>query len=147
MFKNYQQLALQESKNALKNGEVPVGAVAVCDGVVIARAYNRSEEHRNKTLHAEMVIIDELRKIYGNTHFFGKNISIYVTLEPCCMCLSAMSMCGIKCIYYMLEDVKFGGVSRIFTESSSYFKPDIYYIYNEEYHVLLKEFFENIRNS
>lgn len=146
MFKSYAYFAINEAKKALKNNEVPVGAVAVYNGVVIAKAYNRVEKRRDKTAHAEMILIEKLRKIFQTTHFFNLEISVYITLEPCCMCTSALSICGVKNIFYLLEDEKFGGVKRVFM-NSAYFLPNFYYTYNEEYHHILQSFFQKLRNS
>jgi tRNA(Arg) A34 adenosine deaminase TadA len=102
------------------------------------------EQKKDKTAHAEMLIIQKLRKKFGTTHFFGLNVSVYVTLEPCCMCVSALAMCGVQSVFYMLEDKKFGGVNKVFV-NSAYFMPNFYLVYNEEYRKIIHNFFQGIR--
>jgi len=144
MFKNYSKVLIKEAKKALNCAEVPVGAIAVCNGSIIARAYNKVEQKKDKTAHAEMLLIQKLRKKFGTTHFFGLNVSVYVTLEPCCMCVSALAMCGVQSVFYMLEDKKFGGVNKVFV-NSAYFMPNFYLVYNEEYRKIIHNFFQGIR--
>ena len=145
MFKNYIQILNNMSQEFAKLGEVPVACVAVLDGKIIASSGNLVEKKKNKMLHAEMVVLYKLQKKFKTTNFLNLNLSLYITLEPCCMCASAISMCGIRNVFYMLEDKKFGGVSRIYTERSAYFKPNFFLIENKEYCDILKEFFKDKR--
>lgn len=140
MFKNYPQKLIEEAKKAMDFGEVPVSAIAVQEGKIIATAINEVEKQKNKIAHAEIVLLQNLHKILQTTHFFGMNISVFVSLEPCCMCVSAFAMCGIENIYYLLEDEKFGGVGKVFN-GTAYFKPNFYLLYSWEYEDMLKKFF------
>jgi tRNA(adenine34) deaminase len=144
MFKNYSKVLIKEAKKALNYEEVPVSAIAVYEEKIIAKSYNKVEQKKDKTAHAEILLIQKLRKKFGTTHFFGLNISVYVTLEPCCMCVSVLAMCGIQNVFYMLEDEKFGGINKVFV-NSAYFMPNFYLVYNEEYHKILQNFFQSIR--
>lgn len=145
MFKNYADILIDEATKARNLGEVPISAIAVHNGVVVAKARNAVEEKQNKTAHAEMLLIEKLREIFKTTHFFDIEMSVYITLEPCCMCVSALAMCGVKNIFYMLEDEKFGGVDKVFM-NSAYFKPNFYLVYNEDYRQILQRFFQNKRS-
>lgn len=144
MFKNYNKILLHAAQKAFSSGEVPVSAIAVMQGKVIAKTYNNVETAKDKTAHAEILLLRKIQKKLGYSNFTNDNISVHVTLEPCCMCMAALSMCGIKTIFYFLEEPKFGG-SRIFTSQSAYFKPDIYHTPNAKYETLFKSFFEKLR--
>jgi tRNA(adenine34) deaminase len=145
MFNNFSDILLKLAKKAAKNGEIPIACIAVLDGNIIAKAYNLVEKRKNKMAHAEMIVLEKLRKKFNTTHFFGMKISLYITLEPCCMCISAISMCGIENVFYMLEDKKIGGIERIYTENSSYFKPNLFLVEAPQYEKLLIDFFKNLR--
>ena len=80
----YMKMAIEEAKKALQEGEVPVGAVVVCDGEVIARARNEREERKAATAHAEILAIEEASKKLGRWRL--SDCTIYVTKEPCPMC-------------------------------------------------------------
>lgn len=145
MFNNFDKILLKLAKKAVKNGEIPIACIAVLDGKIIAKAHNLVEKRKNKMAHAEIIVLEKLRKKFNTTHFFGMKISFYITLEPCCMCVSAISMCGIENVFYMLEDKKIGGIERIYTQNSSYFKPNFFVIASEEYSNLLLDFFKSLR--
>lgn len=146
MFKNYTAVLLREAIKALNKNEIPVSALAVHSGKIVAKAHNRTVKKQDKTAHAEMLLIKKLQKKFKTTHFFDINISVYITLEPCCMCVTALAMCGVKNVFYMLEDEKFGGINKVFVDTA-YFKPNFYFVYNDEYHKLLQNFFQKQRNT
>ncbi|KAG4959132.1 hypothetical protein AAZX31_13G083600 [Glycine max] len=116
----FMELAIQQAKLALDVLEVPVGCVIVEDGKVIASGRNRTTETRNATRHAEMEAIDVL---LGQWQKHGlsmsevaekfSNCSLYVTCEPCIMCASALSILGIKEVFYGCSNDKFGGCGSI----------------------------------
>lgn len=116
----FMELALEQARFALENLEVPIGCVIVEDGRVIASGRNRPTETRNATRHAEMEAIDflldkwqkdGLDKIQVADHF--SKCDLYVTCEPCIMCASALSILGIREVYYGCANDKFGGCGSI----------------------------------
>jgi tRNA(adenine34) deaminase len=144
MFESFMNNALLEAKKAFSINEIPVGCVISHNGQIIAHAHNMVENHSDKTAHAEMIALNIARKHFGTHNFQGLNLSLYSTLEPCCMCMAAISMHQISKVYFSCEDQKFGG-TRIWLNNSSYFKPEIVHIHNEESEMLLKRFFESRR--
>ena len=145
MFNNFSVILLKLAKKAQNLGEIPIACIAVVDGKIIAQAHNLVEKRQNKMAHAEMIVLEKLRKKFKTTHFFGMKISLYITLEPCCMCISAISMCGIENVFYMLEDKKIGGIERVYTQNSSYFKPSFFVNQSQKYEKLLLDFFNKLR--
>jgi tRNA(adenine34) deaminase len=103
---HYMQEALKEAEIALEQGEVPVGAVIVCNRRIIARAYNQTEKLNDVTAHAEMIAITSAANYLGSKYL--KDCSLYVTLEPCAMCAAAIGMAQLKTICYGAEDPKKG---------------------------------------
>lgn len=143
-------LALDEARRAADRGEVPVGAVVVApDGTVVARAGNRTRELADPTAHAEMLVIREACRATGSERLTG--FSLYVTLEPCPMCATAISFARIRRLYYGASDPKGGGVEygpRIFAQPTCHHVPEIYSGIGEaEASRLLKEFFEARRGT
>jgi tRNA(adenine34) deaminase len=102
----WMQIAIQEAIKAEKDGEVPVGAVLVKDGLVIAKAHNQPISTNDATAHAEIQLIRAAGKIQENYRLTGA--SLYVTLEPCAMCLGAIMHARIKRIIYGAYDSKTG---------------------------------------
>jgi len=102
----WMQIAIQEAIKAEKDDEVPVGAVLVKDGLVIAKAHNQPISTNDATAHAEIQLIRAAGKIQGNYRLTGT--TLYVTLEPCAMCLGAMMHARIKRIVYGAHDPKTG---------------------------------------
>ena len=102
----WMQIAIHEAIKAEKEGEVPVGAVLVKDGLVIAKAHNQPISTNDATAHAEIQLIRAAGKIQENYRLTGT--SLYVTLEPCAMCLGAMMHARIERIIYGAHDPKTG---------------------------------------
>ena len=102
----WMQIAIHEAIKAEKEDEVPVGAVLVKDGLVIAKAHNQPISTNDATAHAEIQLIRAAGKIQGNYRLTGT--TLYVTLEPCAMCLGAMIHARIKRIVYGAHDLKTG---------------------------------------
>ncbi|XP_038699486.1 tRNA-specific adenosine deaminase TAD2-like isoform X3 [Tripterygium wilfordii] len=124
------ELALEQAKNALQFLEVPVGCVIVEEGKVIAAGRNRTTETRNATRHAEMEAIDILLEQWQKDRLSELEVSekfskcnLYVTCEPCIMCAAALSILGIKEVYYGCANDKFGGCGSIFSLHLSSFEP------------------------
>jgi tRNA(Arg) A34 adenosine deaminase TadA len=146
---HFMQLALSEAQLAFDQGEVPVGCVIVdpVRGAVIASAHNLCEQEKNANLHAEILAINEACKILDSKNL--SDLDLYVTLEPCTMCASAIANSRIGRIYYGAADEKQGAVEngvRFFTSDSCFHRPEIYSgIKSQESEDLLKEFFKSIR--
>lgn len=101
-------LALKEAEKAALEDEVPVGAVVVCDDKVIARAHNQRDKKNLTYAHAEMLAIIKANKKLGSWRM--PECDIYITLEPCIMCMGAIIQSRIKNIYYGAKDPKGGAV-------------------------------------
>ena len=98
--------ALKEAAKALEIGEVPVGAVVVCQNRIIARAHNQTEKLTDATAHAEMLAITSAANYLGSK--FLEECILYVTLEPCLMCASALKWARIATLVYGASDPKAG---------------------------------------
>ena len=135
--------ALAEAEAAARRGEVPVGAVIVHEGKVIARAGNRTRECNDPTAHAEIVAIREACARLDSERLVGADL--YVTLEPCAMCAAAISFARIRRLYFGAGDEKGGAVTngaRFYTQRTCHHAPDVYPGIGEaEAAVLLKDFF------
>jgi tRNA(Arg) A34 adenosine deaminase TadA len=107
----FMELAYKQALIAQKNNEVPVGAVAVLDNEVIAKAYNKKETKKNPTRHAEMELIDKCCKKLQSKYL--SEVTFYVTLEPCVMCAGALVHARIKRLVYGSTDSKFGGIESV----------------------------------
>lgn len=104
------KIALNEARRALAMDEVPVGAVIMKNGVLIAASYNTMHHTHNPLLHAEMSVIQMALEKLGENHLRG--CDLYVTLEPCCMCAGAMELSGISRLYFGAYDIKMGQVDH-----------------------------------
>lgn len=127
MFNSYMDLAFEEAKSAADRGEVPVGAVLVKDNQIIARAGNRTMEQNDPTAHAEMLAIRAGCALLGSQRLSG--CDLYVTLEPCPMCATAISFARIRRLYYGAVDEKTGGAEsgvRYFSHPTCHHAPETY---------------------
>ena len=142
-FRSYMDIALDEARAAGARGEVPVGAVVVQGGEVVARAGNRTRELADPTAHAEILAIRAACAFMGSERLASADL--YVTLEPCPMCAGAISAARIARLYYGADDPKSGGVAvgaRVFSHPQCHHTPEIYDgIAAAEAEGLLKEFF------
>lgn len=109
---DFMQLAIEEARAAAASGEVPIGALLVHDGNVIARAGNRTIRDCDPTAHAEMVVIREAAGHFANYRMPGS--TLYVTIEPCSMCAGAIIQARIPRIVYGADDPKGGAVRSCF---------------------------------
>ena len=145
----YMEMALLEAEAAFKRGEVPVGAVVVDGdtGEVLARAGNRTEERNDPTAHAELLAIRNAATKRGSARL--SNCDLYVTLEPCAMCATAMSFARIRRLYFGAFDAKMGGVEHgphMFNQPTCHHAPEVYGGINETAAAeLLKTFFREKR--
>ena len=109
----FMRLALREAKRAAKEDEVPVGAVIVKDGEVIARAHNKKEKNGCAVDHAEILAIKKATKKLGNWWLEG--CTLYVTLEPCAMCAGAIVNSRLAKVVYGAKDPRFGFLGSLAT--------------------------------
>jgi tRNA(Arg) A34 adenosine deaminase TadA len=119
--------ALAEAETAAARNEVPVGAVLVERGQILATAGNRTRELNDPTAHAEMLAIRAACAAVGSERL--PDADLYVTLEPCPMCAAAISFARIRRLYYGALDPKGGGVEhgpRIFSQPSCHHAPELY---------------------
>lgn len=139
--------ALEEARKAFEKGEVPVGAVLVRNGEVLASSGNQTRINHDPTQHAEMLVIQQACKKLQSERLF--ECDLYVTLEPCAMCAAAISFARIRRLYFAASDPKGGAVEhgpRFFDQPTCHHKPDIYSSINEsESSFLLKDFFQSKR--
>lgn len=109
---SYMRLALAEAEAALAEDEVPIGAVVVHEGRVVASAHNQREQLRDPTAHAEMIAITQAAEAIGDWRLEG--CALYVTLEPCVMCAGAILLARVPLVVYGAGDPKAGAVSTLF---------------------------------
>lgn len=152
MIKNSEQIkfmkeALKEAKKAYDKEEIPVGAVIVKDGKIIARGYNRKEEKTDTTKHAEIIVIQKASKKLGAWRL--KDCEMYVTLEPCAMCAGALIQSRIKKLYIGTMDYKTGACGSVLNLLKDYKFNHIveveYDVMKEECEKILKDFFKTLR--
>lgn len=151
IFQNNNMLvALEEAEKAYKKKEIPVGCViADQNGKIISKAHNLVEQKNNPNFHAEILAINIACDIIGSKNLSDYNL--YVTLEPCTMCASAIANARIKKLYYGASDKKQGAVEngvRFYTSSSCFHKPEIYsHLMVDKSEKLLKNFFSSLRKN
>lgn len=141
--------AIKEAEKALEIGEVPVGAIIVRNGEIIARAHNLRETGRNPIYHAEMLAIDQAAKKLGGWRLIG--CEIYVTLEPCSMCTGAIIQSRIERLYIGTNDLKTGACGgKINLLEPGLFNHTVkveFGILKEDCANLIKSFFKKLRNK
>ncbi|MGD1886096.1 MAG: nucleoside deaminase [Cohaesibacteraceae bacterium] len=143
------ELALDEAREAAARDEVPVGAVLLMDGKVIASNGNRTRQLLDPTAHAEMLVIREAAQVLGQERLTGADL--YVTLEPCAMCAAAISHARIRRVYFAAGDPKMGAVThgpRFFDQPTCHHAPEVYDgIGERDASALLKAFFAGKRGA
>jgi len=143
--------ALKEAEKAVEERarEVPVGAVAVRDGKIIARAHNLKETLDDPTAHAELLVLREAAKVVGDWRL--TEVTIYTTLEPCAMCAGAMIQARVKRLVYGASDPRMGAVeSKVRLLEPGLFNHDVEVrggVLAEECAKLVKSFFRRIREE
>ena len=144
---SFMDLALEQAEIAGRAGEVPVGCVIVRDGIVIARAGNRTLTDRDPTAHAEILALREAARVTGGERL--TDCDLYVTLEPCAMCAGAISFARIERLYFAAADEKGGAVengTRFFSSATCHHRPEVYSGIQESRAIaLLTEFFRKRR--
>lgn len=147
---DFMNQAIILARRALSHDDVPIGAVIVRNGKIIARGENMVQKKQNPTLHAEIVAINRAVKKLGTK--FLDDCDIYVSLEPCAMCATAISFARIKNIYFAATDKKGGGITsnaRVFETDKHLWHPNIVQIpeYAIESATLLRDFFKKRRKG
>ncbi|MGZ6142499.1 MAG: tRNA adenosine(34) deaminase TadA [Myxococcales bacterium] len=112
MDESWMTEALAEARRAADEGEVPIGAVVVCDGRIVGRGRNARERLRDPTAHAEILALQEAARTLGRWRLTGA--AIYATLEPCPMCAGALVNARIDRLVYAVPDPKAGAAGTLF---------------------------------
>jgi tRNA(Arg) A34 adenosine deaminase TadA len=146
-FRSFMPRALALARAAADAGEVPIGAVVVKDGHIIAEAHNSPRADHDPTAHAEILAIRRAAQALGDERLTG--CELWVTLEPCAMCAGAIAHARIARLYYAASDPKGGAVehgARVFDQPQVLHRPDIYTGIGEaEAADLLRGFFRDRR--
>ena len=147
MQEEFMQVALKEAKKAYKKLEIPVGAVIVKNGEIIAKAHNIKEEKKDTTKHAEIIAIQKASKKLESWRL--NDCELYVTLEPCPMCAGAIIQSRIKKVYIGTLDEKTGACGSVLNLFKDYkFNHNVeveYVILKNECEEILKKFFKELR--
>jgi len=139
---HFMREALKEAQKAFDAGEVPVGAVMVCENRIIGRGYNQTERLRDATAHAEMIAITSATSALGGKYLAG--CTLYVTLEPCVMCAGALDWSQLPRLVFGASDVQRGysvtGVPLLHPKTEV-----IKDVLLDDCTALIREFFKKIR--
>lgn len=145
----YMNLAYKEAQKALLKEEVPIGCIIIDKtGCILAKSHNLVETKSNPFCHAELLAIQKACKKQHEKYLM--DCSIFITLEPCPMCATAISLAKIKNIYIGAEDKKGGAILngiKIFENAKNLYKPNVESgILSDKCSQILKDFFKNLRN-
>ena len=144
---DFMREALKEAELAYKENEVPIGAVLVCNGEIVARNHNRKEATNDATTHAELLCIQEASKILGTWHL--GDCELFTTVEPCAMCSGAIINARIPKVTYAAPGIKFGThLSVVNILDSKKFNHNVNVVgglLEEESAALLRSFFQERR--
>lgn len=145
----FMQEAIAEAKKAFAEGEVPVGAVVVKNGEIVTRAHNLCERNQNSTHHAEILAIGDALEKLGAKNLLG--CELYVTLEPCAMCIGACALSKISKVYFGAYDTKSGacgGKCDVLREGCYDYKTEIFGgIEETDCKKILTDFFVAVREE
>lgn len=143
----FMKAAINEAKKAYKKEEVPVGAVIIKEGVIIAKAHNLRESKNLATAHAEIICIEKACKKLKSWRLDG--CDLYVTLEPCAMCCGAISQARINKVYFGAKDLKNGCIGSVcnILEQNITWKTNYEYIEDKDCSNILTQFFKEIRKK
>lgn len=141
--------ALAEAHQAIEHDDIPVGAVVVCDGIIIGRGHNRREIDHNPCAHAEILALSQAGKMMGNWRLTGAEM--YVTMEPCPTCSFALVLARLRLVVYGMDDPRMGACGSFlnlaqfpgFSHSVSIRSG----LYAEESTQMMQEFFIKQRNK
>ncbi len=141
------EFALREARKAARQGEVPIGAVIVRDGSIIGRGFNRREARRDPSAHAEMIAIRQAARKLDNWRLTGT--TLYVTLEPCVMCMGAILLSRIDRVVFGCHDPKGGAAGSLYDLSDdarlNHRVEIVSRVREEECSTILKDFFAGLR--
>jgi tRNA(adenine34) deaminase len=144
---HFMLLAIREAERALAHDDVPVGAVLVSDGEVVASAHNERELRQDPSAHAELLAIREAARARGSWRLL--DCVLYVTLEPCAMCAGAIVLARVPRVIYGAEDPKAGAAGSVLDvlgEPRLNHRPEVAGgLFSEESGALLREFFASRR--
>lgn len=143
MDEYYMKEAMKEALKAKKIGEIPVGAVIVKNSKIIARGYNKKEKKQNSIMHAEIIAINRACKKTKSWRLNG--CKLYVTLEPCSMCMGAIIESRIENMFYSIKNSK-SHATNLSMISNNKLKVDIGLLEFENMQIL-NDFFKNMRNK
>jgi len=140
----FMRQALEEARKAGEIGEIPVGAVIVCENRIVARCHNQTEQLRDVTAHAEILAITAAEAYLHNKYL--KECTLYVTLEPCVMCAGALAWSQISKLVYAAPDdkrgfVRFGGKTLLHPQTTVEWG-----VLQDESIELLQSFFKKLRH-
>jgi tRNA(adenine34) deaminase len=145
----YMQAAIEQARVAEENGDVPIGAVIVYQGRVIGKGYNQREQLQDPTAHAEIIALTAAAAEVGSWRLEG--CTIYVTLEPCCMCAGALVLARVDRLVYGCDDPKAGAIRSLYNivqdERLNHRLEVSGGVLAEECGKLLSEFFERRREE
>jgi tRNA(adenine34) deaminase len=141
--------AIIQARNAFNKGEIPVGAVIIKDGKIIARAHNLNRVKNNPVKHAEIICIEKAARFLNNERL--TDCDLYVTKEPCAMCAGAIVHSRIKSVFIGTEDKKYGACGSAINVCGNKILNHVpvieFGLLKEESAFLLREFFKNKRNK
>lgn len=147
--KKFMKEAIKQAKKAYYKEEIPVGAVIVKDGKIIARGYNKKEEKKDTTQHAEIIAIQKASRKIGAWRL--QDCEMYVTLEPCAMCTGALIQARLKRVYIGTMDPKTGACGSVLNLLEDYkfnHKVEVETnIMQKECEKILKDFFKYLRSK
>lgn len=145
----FMKKAIKQAKKAYDKEEIPVGAVIVKDGKIIARGYNKKEEKKDTTQHAEIIAIQKASRKIGAWRL--QDCEMYVTLEPCAMCTGALIQARLKRVYIGTMDPKTGACGSVLNLLEDYkfnHKVEVETnIMQKECEKILKDFFKYLRSK
>ena len=144
-MEKYMKIALKEAIKAYKKNEVPIGAVIVKNGKVIAKAHNKKENKNIATCHAEILAINKACKKLKNWRLL--DCTLYVTVEPCLMCCGAIIQSRIDNVIYGTENKNYGAITSTCESLSKYNVKIIKNVCHDECENIMKMFFKNKRKS
>ncbi len=141
--------AIEEARKAMQIGEVPIGAVVVCGGVVVGRGHNLTETTTDPTAHAEIIAIREAARSIRNWRL--TDCVIYSTVEPCVMCTGALVLARIKEVVYGVPDPKFGGSVSLYSIPTDIRLNHNFKVrkgpFGDEIAAMMREFFQKLRRK
>ena len=141
MNEYFMKMAYCEAKKAYKNDEIPVGCVIVCENEIVACGCNKKERKNNALMHAEIIAIDKACRKLGSWRL--DNCDIYVTLEPCMMCMGAIIESRIRNVYYGTKNKN----EQMYVSDKIDGIVNLYYVNDVDCSKILSDFFINKRKK